>query len=403
MRQLSTFFLAAFPVLAIAQSECGSGRYYDENYFDSVVVTQGIAFGSNVPVSGGGSQTLYMDVYEPAGDTMTDRPCVLVAFGGSFISGTRADVAPLCIAFAKLGYVAVAHDYRVGFFFPTESTTTKAVMRCAHDIRGCVRFLHKSVQDDGNPYGIDPQRIIVGGVSAGAIGALHMAYLDQSSEIPAVLFPDTAFTGGISGNSGSDGYPETVLACWSMSGAIGDTLWMNPGDEPLVSVHETGDQVVPCYTETVEVIGIATGLYASGSHDIHIRMASIGVENCYLEYPGTGHVGYLNSDADFSFAHVSNFLAEQVCNGDGNCGTIYASVEETAGSDMVAYPNPTEGPMTIVMDDRATVEVLDATGRLVMSIHATVGLNPLDLSGLRDGLYMLRTSKAVVPVLKLAR
>ncbi|MEO8068535.1 MAG: T9SS type A sorting domain-containing protein [Flavobacteriales bacterium] len=381
---------ACLPILASAQAECSTGRYTDYELFDSVAVST-VVFGSNTPVSGQGTQTLYMDVYQPIGDVLPNRPVVIVAFGGSFISGTRADVAPLCMSFAKLGYVAIAPDYRVGFFFPTESTTTKAVMRAAHDIRACVRFLHKSVVDDGNPYAIDPARIIVGGVSAGAIGALHMCYLDQSSEIPPILYPDTSFTGGISGNSGSPGYSEEVLACWSMSGAIGDTLWMLPGDEPLVSVHETGDGVVPCYTETVEVLGIPTGLYASGSHDIHLRLQHIGVENCYLEYPGTGHVGYLNSDPVVSFDHVVRFLAHQVCNENGDCGTLHASVQDVQQQlALQVSPNPTDGLINVAITETCDVQLLDATGRVLLSRHMTLGNSMFDLSGLSSGSYFVR-------------
>lgn len=383
-------------MVASAQSECVNGRYTYPEYFDSVTVST-VVFGSNTPVTGTGTEILEMDVYQPVGDVLPNRPVVIVAFGGSFISGSRADVAPLCIAFAKLGFVAVAPDYRVGFFFPNIATTTKAVMRCAHDLRGCIRFLHKSAIDDGNPYAIDPARIIVGGVSAGAIGALHVTYLDENSEIPTVLYPDTSFIGGLSGNSGSQGYPEDVLACWSMSGAIGDTLWMHPGDEPLVSVHETGDGVVPCYTELVEVIGIPTGLYASGSHDIHLRLQHIGVQNCYLEYPGTGHVGYLTSDPDVSFNHVVQFLAKQVCNENGDCGTILASVAEAGGRlALEVSPNPTSGEIVLRITEASDVQVIDATGRVVLSTRMTIGSNVLDLSQMSDGIYTVRAVGAEV-------
>lgn len=392
-----------FPVLVSAQAECSTGRYTDYDLFDSVAVST-VVFGSNTPVSGQGTQTLYMDVYQPVGDVLPNRPVVIVAFGGSFVAGSRADVAPLCMSFAKLGYVAVAPDYRVGFFFPTESTTTKAVMRAAHDIRACVRFLHKSVVDDGNPYAIDPARIIVGGVSAGAIGALHMCYLDQSSEIPPILYPDTAFTGGISGNSGAPGYSEEVLACWSMSGAIGDTLWMLPGDEPLVSVHETGDAVVPCYTETVEVLGIPTGLYASGSHDIHLRLQHIGVENCYLEYPGTGHVGYLNSDPVVSLDHVVRFLAHQVCNENGDCGTLHASVQDVQRTaPLQVSPNPTDGFINVAIAETSDVQLLDATGRVLLIRQMTVGNSTFDLSGLSGGTYFVRCAGNAVRVARVVK
>ena len=110
-------------MVASAQSECVNGRYTYPEYFDSVTVST-VVFGSNTPVTGTGTEILEMDVYQPMGDVLPDRPVVIVAFGGSFISGSRADVAPLCIAFAKLGFVAVAPDYRVGFFFPNIATTT---------------------------------------------------------------------------------------------------------------------------------------------------------------------------------------------------------------------------------------------------------------------------------------
>ncbi|MBP6574495.1 MAG: alpha/beta hydrolase [Flavobacteriales bacterium] len=407
MQMRSVVFGSALVPLAItAQVECSTGRYSNYDLFDSISV-ETVQFGSNTPVSGQGTQALYMDVYQPVGDVLPNRPAVLVAFGGSFVAGSRADVASLCIAFAKLGYVAVAPDYRVGFFWPSESTTTKAVMRAAHDIRACVRYLHKSVLDNGNPYAIDPARIIVGGVSAGAIGALHMSYLDESSEIPAILYPDTAFTGGIAGNSGSPGYPDDVLACWSMSGAIGDTLWMNPGDEPVVSVHETGDDVVPCYTELVEVLGLPTGLYASGSHDLHLRAQHIGLENCYLEYPGTGHVGYLNSDPDFSFDHVVKFLAHQVCNEDGDCGTIYAAVTEMETTMPLAVaPNPTDGVVRMTLAEPGLVQVLDAMGRTIFSDRMPQGPVELDMSRFADGTYSIRSIGSEVRsarVLKSAR
>ena len=85
-------------------------------------MVSGVPYGENFGVNGS-MQTLFLDVYQPQGDAFTDRPVVIVAFGGSFIAGTRQDVADLCLAFAHRGFVAVAPDYRIGFFFPTEANT----------------------------------------------------------------------------------------------------------------------------------------------------------------------------------------------------------------------------------------------------------------------------------------
>ncbi|MBL8001411.1 MAG: carboxylesterase family protein [Flavobacteriales bacterium] len=401
LRTSTLALLFALGTLAMAQGECGTGRYTDPAFFDSVVVQPGILFGNNNGVAGT-PQDLYLDVYMPAGDTLTDRPVVIVAFGGSFVAGTRQDVAPICERFARRGFVAVAPDYRVGFFFPSEATTTRAVVRSMHDIKACVRFLRKSVDVDGDPYGIDPSRIIVGGVSAGAIGAIHATYLDQSSEIPPVIYGDTASIGGIEGNSGSPGYSSAVLACYSFSGAIGDSAWIQPGDEPLVSVHEVGDGVVPYYTQMVSVLGIPTGLTASGSHDIHVRCVNSGLTNCLLTYPGNGHVGYLTSDPVTSFNYVADFLAAMACNSPVACTTGTVSVAEAEDvAALLAYPNPTAGTVVIESAVMQQGYLLASDGRLVRALRLVPGPNPIDLGQLADGLYTLRTSQgASVRVVK---
>jgi hypothetical protein len=395
--------ICAVPITVNAQNECGTGRYSDPAFFSTVTVLSGVQYGSNTGVNGQ-PQNLFMDVYMPAGDTLTDRPVVIVGFGGSFVAGTRQDVADLCELFAKRGFVAVAPDYRVGFFFPTEATTTRAVLRSMHDMKGCVRFLRKSVDIGGDPYGIDPSRIIVGGVSAGAIGAIHAAYLDQSSEIPPILYPDTASIGGVEGNSGSLGYSSDVLACYSFSGAIGDTTWVQAGDQPLCSVHEVGDGVVPYGTQMVSVLGIPTGLTASGSSDIHVRFANLAIPNCFLSYPGNGHVGYLTSDPVNSFNFVADFCAELVCGQTPSCGAISTGVAHTGdGQRLIAFPNPASDRLTLQVDDAVDLVVLTSDGRMVAAQRLNKGTNTIDLSGLPEGLYILRAGSLSTRVLKVGR
>ena len=392
MKQLSTIVISLLSVApAFAQSECADGRYTDPAYFDSVTVTLAVPFGSNTPVSGGGTETLEMDIYEPVGDTLAERPAVLIAFGGSFIGGTRADVEELCVRFAKLGFVAVAPDYRVGFFFPNANTTQLAVVRGMHDLRAAVRCLRKTVDLDGNPYAIDPDRIIVGGVSAGGIAAIHATYLDQSSEIPETLYDDTLTIGAVEGNSGWPSYSSEVMACWSMSGAIGDTTWIQPGDQPLCSIHETGDGTVPYGTQEVSVIGIPTGLTASGSSDIHRRMDHVGVPNCFLSYNENQHVGYLNYDTDNSIAFVTDFLASVVCGNEADCGTISTAVDEHMSSASLRLsPNPTDGIFSFTCEERSLLMVLDVAGRVVFESRTVPGTVSVDIGQLPHGVYQVR-------------
>lgn len=387
-----TFFSAL--VIAVCSTSSGqdcTGDRYRLPIFSEVITTLAVPFGSNTAVAGG-NQTLYLDVYEPAGDTEVARPVVILAFGGSFVAGTRADVAEACIAFAKRGYVAVSPDYRVGFFLPGATSTTLAVMRGAHDLKACVRYLNRSVTELNDPYRIDPEKIFIGGFSAGAISALHAGYLDEEAEWPAALAGQNAALGGVEGLSGNQEYPSDVLAILSFSGALGDTTWMQSGDLPVCSIHEIGDDVVPYYTEEVSVFGFPTGLVASGSHDVHVRAENLGLDNCLLSYPGNGHVAYVNSDPDGSLGFAIGFCADLICEGQASCGNVLASVQATESKGVFElYPNPTEGPITIRADEATDLVFLDMTGREVYRVFVAAGTTNLDLGELPNGAYAVHS------------
>ena len=405
MRRHLLLLCTSFSLINALAQECAGGRYIDAGVFSAVTTTSAVVYGSNTAVAGG-TQTLRLDVYEPTGDLLDERPVVVVAFGGSFIAGSRADVADICIDLAKRGYVAVAPDYRVGFFFPNAATTTRAVMRGAHDMKAVVRFLRKTVAEDGNPYRIDADRIIIGGVSAGAISALHATYLDQESEIPAVIASEMTALGGVEGNSGSPGYSSEVFACYSFSGALGDTSWIAVDDVPLASIHEVGDGVVPYYTQEVSVVGVPTGLIASGSYDIHQRAAHVSLVNCFKSYPGSGHVGYLSSDFATAMDWTALFLGELSCGSSVSCGAT-TGIDLPAESDVLSVqPNPTEGSLTVQVPTNGTLSVVDPSGREVLRANVIAGTRNIDLSVLPDGAYAVRIVGAIsvtARILKVSR
>ncbi|MCF8465520.1 MAG: T9SS type A sorting domain-containing protein [Flavobacteriales bacterium] len=376
----------------VAQPDCSDGRYTTFDKFSSVNVTNAVLFGNNTALNGNATD-LRMDVYEPAGDTETDRPVVIMAFGGSFIGGARGDVAFMCNILAKMGYVAVAPDYRVGFFLPSEVTTTLAVLRGAHDVNACVRFLKKSAAEDGNPYGIDCERIIVGGISAGAIAAIHSAYLDKLTEVPAYMVNDTAGLGGVAGNSGTPEYGNESLGVLSFSGAIGDTSWIEGGSTAIVSIHEELDNVVPYLTQEVSVSGFPTGLIASGSGHVHLRADNVGVPNALKSYPGVqDHVGYLSPIDQTALDFAMEFIGDLVCGTSTNsCAKIASGINDVERNSISIYPNPTEGVLNFQSEEVGTVDVLDATGRIVLSTSSRFGQNRLDVSALPTGVYTLRT------------
>ncbi len=375
------------PGAAHAQ-ECDGTRYFDPLLF-GVQQTNAVLFGSNTAV-GGGDQPLYMDVYEPMGDQLEQRPVVIVAFGGSFIAGSRADVALICIQLARRGFVAIAPDYRTGLFLPDGQGTMLAVMRATHDLKAAVRYLRRSVVDLGDPWRIDPDRIIIGGVSAGAIGALHAAYLDQEDEMPPILQPIAPSIGGVEGFSGNEGYSSEVAGCFSLSGAIGDTAWIDAGDPPLLSIHETEDPLVPYFTQEVVIEGLATGLIASGGHDIHLRAEHVGVSNCLLTYQSDQHVGYLVNDATAAMDFIYDRSGELVCDNDAGCRGLIAGIHDRNNEPLIVYPDPADKRITVPISAPASITINDAAGRSVLALRLLPADPSIDVSHLPSGTYYVR-------------
>ena len=300
-----------------AWSQC-DGQRYRYRMFEEVEVTSDVLYGSNIGASGI-NQELYMDVYRPAGDTHTSRPVVVLAHGGFFLAGSKegTDVVPLCEDLARMGYVAVSISYRLGIddLFSLEVSLLEAVMRGVHDAKGAIRHLRKSHAEEGNPWGIDPSRVVLGGSSAGAFIALHSAYIDDLDEVPdAIDLTQPGLQGGLEGLSGSPGYSSEVLSIVNLCGAMGDAGWMEVGDAPVVSVHGTADETVPFGTGFVQLLGLPVS-QVDGSWPVHLQAESLGLDHAITLLEGEGHVPHM-SDAgayDLTRAAVTSFTSRQVC------------------------------------------------------------------------------------------
>lgn len=375
-----------------AQSDCDGGRYANTAYFTNIKVTRNVAYGANKPAGSGTTQTLRMDVYEPETDSNANRPLIILAHGGSFIGGSRGEAAPLCNSFAQMGYVAATIDYRVGLsgFPPDEVITTLAVVYAMHDMKAAVRFFRKDATN-GNTYGIDTSRIIIGGISAGAITAVQAAYLDQVAEIPEYLANDTAGLGGIEGKSGNPGYSSKAHGVINYAGAIGDTSWIESGDVPISSFHYINDATVPFDTREVKVSGLPTGLIASGSGSMATRLNHMGVVNELTTYPGVGHVDFLNgTEYDSVMNSTMLFLYNNVV-----CkqSTGIAS-PRTGEMNMEVFPNPSNGSFVLRFNNAADalvkISIFNSVGELVLLDENIAGRQvSFKLEHLSRGLYVV--------------
>ena len=363
---------------AAGQTLCDGERFRYTSAFVDVTVTQDIVYGANVNAMGA-SQDLVVDVYEPAGDAADGRPLLIIAHGGFFVGGSNdgTDVVPLCEDFARMGYVVASMSYRLGIdnFFDLENAMTRAVWRGVHDSRAAVRFFRKSVAEDGNPFRIDADRIVLGGVSAGGFIALHHAYVDEASEIPSAVDPNGAgLGGGLEGNSGNPGYSSDVMGIFNIAGALKTADYLSPGDEPLVSVHGDADATVPFGAGTVYLTMIPV-TDVEGSGVVHDAAVELGVDACLEVLEGADHVPHVSSAAhyDTTLAVVAGRISTWLCEDFADvCGMYDVSSDiasVVAPAAWAPVPNPVErGGWLAVPARDAGYRVLDCSGRVVDEI-----------------------------------
>ncbi len=393
--------LSACPFALLAQTDCDGERYRYTSAYDNVSVSEGHVYGSNLDALGIDTE-LDFDFYEAVGNSDTNRPLLLIAHGGFFLSGSNdgLDVVPLCEDFARMGYAVASFSYRLGIanLLDLENELVKAVWRGVHDGRAAVRYFRKSVEEDGNPWGIDPDRIYMGGVSAGGFLAVHHAYVDEDAEIPANIDQSApGMGGGLEGESGNPGYSSQVAGVFNISGALKDADWIQAGDENLVSVHGTADGTVPYGTGEVTLMGFPV-TEVDGSATLHEQADAVGLTHCFTTIEGAGHVPHVtdNDAYDVTLSTVAGALSSWICaDYPDQCGEYdYTSdIREQLAKAVRMYPNPADkGQVTLVHsadDGDWQARIRDGQGRVVAT-HSDVGPQAtLDLSGLPSGLYVV--------------
>ncbi|HEX8330899.1 MAG TPA: alpha/beta hydrolase fold domain-containing protein [Hymenobacter sp.] len=404
MKTPLTFLLALLLVglqSASAQIDTTGGRYY-RPIFPNVTETLGVAFGQAVNLVGN-NQTLLMDIYQPAGDVLAQRPVIIFAHQGGFVTGSRTDayMVAVCRRFAQLGYVTASIDYRLGFpvsGFPPPAADTVGVARAAirgiQDMKAAVRFFRRDAATT-NTYRVQPSYIAVGGSSAGAFAALGTGYLDKASEVPAYV--DIASLGGVEGNSGNPGYSSLPLAVLNLSGATESPNLIEAGNAPLLSVHGTSDTTVPYFQGRVG--SFLPPKYVFGSGRLHPRATAVGIRNTLVRLSRAGHVPFENTNtagqayADTTFRAIRDFLRPSL----GQTGVVVTSAKPGALKNAPvaqAYPVPADDALRVVLPESwllpIEAQLLDAAGRVVRTFNPSVhDLNVLRGS-LKAGLYLLK-------------
>ena len=191
---------------------------YRDPVFEQVDLTNNVVYGNAVDINTGRSVELTLDAYQPAGDNEPQRPLLVFIHGGGFVGGDKAIGRPYAQQFARRGWVVVSINYRLN----QGAAGTARISAAVSDARQAVRWLRGKATE----YRLDTSRFAIGGGSAGAITALHLAYTDLEKEGETVS--------------------SEVAAVMDLWGALyGREREMTAGEPPLIIVHGTEDTTVP--------------------------------------------------------------------------------------------------------------------------------------------------------------
>ena len=218
-RLKTTGFLKYFVVIGLLfglflnSAMAQSGVRYAEPVFDEVNISTAIPFSSAIKEGDTSPTTLYLDFYEPQGDTLSARPLVITVFGGAFVAGSRdyADMQEYCTRLAKHGYAAASIDYRLLSIWNLNATSLiRDAYMAAQDVSSAIRFFKCHCAE----YRIDTEQVFLLGNSAGSIAILCELFIDES-ERPAETFesPDL-------GSMHSSGFPEYAGFSPAVAGAV---------------------------------------------------------------------------------------------------------------------------------------------------------------------------------------
>ncbi len=222
-----------------------------------------------------------LDVYFNR-DRSVARPTVIYIHGGGWVGGSKEASSLRIAPYLEMGFNVVNVEYRLG-----------RVARAPAAVEDC-RCALSWVIRNAETYGIDPERLVVTGRSAGGHLSLTTAMLSVSAgfdaECNSAIVPNVAAVINyygitdvadlMAGKPNEKSYTVEWLGSQGDRKEIADSVspihHVRKGLPPILTVHGDADQIVP-YSHAVE---------------LHDRLNAAGAENELLTIPGGGHGGF---------------------------------------------------------------------------------------------------------------
>lgn len=358
---------------------------------------------ANVTDWQGQSQMLDLNVFypDPAIDTATKRPLIVLLHGGGFVNGNRFGLDETCQEFARRGFVAATITYRLGWDTGTGcngDTVSQmlAVYRAVQDLHASLRYLSANA----SVYNIDTNWVFVGGNSAGAFTALFLSYYSQAEvDIVHPFLGQTLGNVDTVGNSFTNTFKiKGVFDNW---GSVTDLSVIGVDDSvPMIGFHGEDDLVAPI--DSGYNFNCTEMVFLYGSRSIYKRLQQQGICAELTIKSGAGHGIYKTTYQQnvFRVGRASCFFKSVMCN---TCSSqllmdsipadcyfldpVNGIIDNTPELYVSIYPNPANKLLSIVTDkpiDR--VKVFDIYGRqLMLATH----VDQIDIEELPSGMYLI--------------
>lgn len=378
-----------------------NAQRYKDKIFTNVSIDS-VVYG-NANNFSGSPQDLKMNIFQPIGDTVSNRPLLVFAHGGSFVGGSRylPDVTYLATEFAKRGYVCISIQYRLGVdpqvigldLSQAGPQFANALWRGTLDGRGAIRFLRANA----NTYKINSGQVYLGGVSAGGVLGLHEAFLDTEAEVGTAnpRMDTAAIGGGIEGLSGTPGQSWRVKGVINLCGALGDVNWMsNNKNVSIFSVHGTNDETVPYKTNFFTYSGIQIGRL-SGSFVVDSMAKVLGMKSVFYTFkdaphvpftPGIGTTESSTAYMDTTEGLLRDFLFDDIKTQGVGINNVLSN------SDVKVYPNPAQENVSIETSkgNNNVITFMDLSGKTIETVDNSKTITVLNTSHLKSGIYFIQ-------------
>ena len=247
-----------------------------------------------------------LDVYRRR-DTTDPQPTMVFYHGGGWIAGTKESAIMSIMPWLEMGWTVVNVEYRMAAVAPAPAAVVDAT--CA------LRF----VIDKADDYGIDTDRIVVSGESAGGHLALAVGMIPESARfthrcagggfrgnetaVPRVAaiinwYGITDVEKMLAGEADARSYAVQWVGAQSdakkVARSVSPLTYVRAGLPPILTIQGDADSIVP-YSQNVR---------------LHEALANAGATHELLTLPGAGHGNFDPDERTKSYLKIKDFLAK---------------------------------------------------------------------------------------------